>query len=100
MTVARDLLTTSGSIFVQISDQNEHRVRVLLDEVFGSENFCSCITYRTSVPLAEVAFATGVPVTMTLERRPSGLVVRVWREQEPGTADVSVDMSGDLFDML
>ena len=37
--VAKDLLTDSGSIFVQISDENVHRVSCLLDEVFGSENF-------------------------------------------------------------
>ena len=37
--VAKELLTDSGSIFVQIGDENVHRVRCLLDEVFGSENF-------------------------------------------------------------
>ncbi len=37
--VARDLLTDSGSIFVQISDENIHRVRSVMDEVFGQENF-------------------------------------------------------------
>lgn len=41
LTVARDLLTDSGSIFVQIGDENVHRVRVVLDEVFGDEN---CVT--------------------------------------------------------
>ncbi len=46
--VARDLLTDSGSIFVQISDENVHRVRCIMDEVFGSENFVSLITYRTA----------------------------------------------------
>ena len=48
LTVARELLKNSGSIFVQISDANVHRVRVLMDEVFGSENFISLITYRTA----------------------------------------------------
>ena len=38
LTVARDLLTDSGSIFVQIGDENVHRVRALMDEVFGQEN--------------------------------------------------------------
>jgi hypothetical protein len=38
LTVARDLLTDSGSIFVQIGDENVHRVRALMDEVFGEEN--------------------------------------------------------------
>ena len=48
LTVARDLLADSGSVFVQISDENVHRVRSLLDEVFGDDNFVSLITYRTS----------------------------------------------------
>ena len=39
--VARDLLTESGSIFVQIGDENVHRVRAVMDEVFGEENFIS-----------------------------------------------------------
>lgn len=39
LTVARDLLTESGSIFVQIGDENVHRVRALMDEVFGEGNF-------------------------------------------------------------
>lgn len=42
-TVARDLLTDSGSIFVQIGDENVHRVRAVMDEVFGDENFVSQI---------------------------------------------------------
>ena len=41
LTVARDLLTESGSVFVQIGDENVHRVRDLMDEVFGEENFVS-----------------------------------------------------------
>ncbi len=41
LTVARDLLTDSGSVFVQIGDENVHRVRALMDEVFGEENFIS-----------------------------------------------------------
>jgi adenine-specific DNA-methyltransferase len=44
--LARDLLTPSGSIFVQISDENLHHVRELLDEIFGNENFCVVICYR------------------------------------------------------
>jgi adenine-specific DNA-methyltransferase len=45
--LCRELLADSGSIFVQISDENVHRVRCLMDEVFGPENFVSQITYRT-----------------------------------------------------
>ncbi len=43
---ARELLTENGSCFVQISDENMHLVRSLMDEVFGSGNFCSFITFR------------------------------------------------------
>jgi len=45
-TVARDLLAETGSIFVQIGDENVHRVRALMDEVFGEDNFCSLISFK------------------------------------------------------
>jgi adenine-specific DNA-methyltransferase len=48
LTVARDLLTDSGSIFVQIGDENVHRVRALMEEVFGEENFIAQIATKTS----------------------------------------------------
>jgi adenine-specific DNA-methyltransferase len=46
LTVARDLLTESGSVFVQIGDENVHRVRAVMDEVFGEENFINIITFQ------------------------------------------------------
>jgi adenine-specific DNA-methyltransferase len=46
LTIARDLLTESGSIFVQIGDENVHRVRTLMDEVFGDNNFVGLITFK------------------------------------------------------
>ncbi|MCA1695762.1 MAG: site-specific DNA-methyltransferase, partial [Actinobacteria bacterium] len=46
LTVARELLTESGSCFVQIGDENVHLARNVLDEVFGSENFMSLITFK------------------------------------------------------
>lgn len=46
--VARDLLTESGSIFVQIGEENVHRVRTVLDEVFGDANFVSQINFKTT----------------------------------------------------
>ena len=45
--LARELLTESGSCFVQISDENVHLVRGLMDEVFGVDNFIALIPYRT-----------------------------------------------------
>jgi adenine-specific DNA-methyltransferase len=46
LTVARDLLADSGSIFVQIGDENLHRVRALMDEVFGEDNYCGQIAFQ------------------------------------------------------
>ncbi len=46
LAVARDLLTETGSVFVQIGDENVHLVRSVMDEVFGSENFLSDIIFR------------------------------------------------------
>ena len=48
LTVARDLLADSGSIFVQIGDENVHRLRAVMDEVFGEHNFISQIAFRTT----------------------------------------------------
>ena len=48
LTIARDLLHSSGSIFIQIGDENAHRVRCLLDEVFGEQNFVAQVATKTS----------------------------------------------------
>ena len=48
LTVARDLLADSGSVFLQIGDENVHRVRAVMDEVFGDENFVNQINCRTN----------------------------------------------------
>ena len=46
LTVARDLLSESGSIFMQIGDENVHRVRALMDEVFGEQNLIALIPFK------------------------------------------------------
>ena len=46
--IARDLLTDSGSVFVQIGEENVHLVRCVLDEIYGSENFCREISFVTT----------------------------------------------------
>ncbi len=48
LTVARDLLSDSGSIFVQIGDENVHCVRALMDEVFRDENFITQVFFKTT----------------------------------------------------
>ena len=87
--VAKDLLTESGSVFVQIGDENVHLVRSLMDEVFGSENFVSSdhvhederrrqLRWRTNVlrrrlPLwyAKRRRARQVPASCSATRRPA-----------------------------
>jgi len=57
MLVARDLLTESGSFFMQIGDENVHLVRSLMDEVFGASNFVSLIPFKKSSPLGSTGLA-------------------------------------------
>jgi adenine-specific DNA-methyltransferase len=57
--VARDLLADSGSIFVQIGDENVHRVRALMDEVFGEDNFISQISFAKTSGY-QTNFLTGI----------------------------------------
>lgn len=58
LTVARDLLHESGSIFVQIGDENVHRMRALMDEVFGESNFVALISIKKS-SVQTSSFLTG-----------------------------------------
>ena len=60
--VARELLADSGSVFVQISDENLHRVRLLLDEVFGASNFVVIIIFVTTQ--ADLATTLSFSVTI------------------------------------
>ena len=58
MTVARDLLAESGSIFVQIEDENVHRVRALMDETLGDQNHVNTIAFKkkSATHIAESVF--------------------------------------------
>lgn len=60
LTVARDLLTDSGSIFVQIGDENVHRVRALMDEVFGDENAVALIAFKKTSGAGSISGGTDV----------------------------------------
>ncbi len=68
LTVARDLLSDSGSVFVQIGDENVHLVRSVLDEVFGAENFVSIITIRKTTGFQSVALAATVDFVLWYAR--------------------------------
>ena len=65
LTVARDLLTDSGSIFVQIGDENVHRVRTVLEEVFGQANFVSQIAFNTTSGAGSFSGSTNVLASIT-----------------------------------
>ena len=56
--LARELLAESGSVFVQISDENVHHVREICDEVFGAENFVSMIAFRKTGSIASNLIGT------------------------------------------
>ena len=57
LAVSRELLTETGSVFVQIGDENVHLVRCLMDEVFGSENFCGQIAFTKTSGLVSKLLA-------------------------------------------
>jgi adenine-specific DNA-methyltransferase len=59
--VTKELLADSGSIFVQISDENLHHLREVMDDVFGAENFVSQILYRRG------GFQTGEEIANTFD---------------------------------
>lgn len=56
--LAKDLLSETGSCFVQISDENVHHVREIMDEVFGASNFFSLITFKKTLPLGSSGLAS------------------------------------------
>jgi adenine-specific DNA-methyltransferase len=87
--VARDLLTESGSIFVQIGDENVHLVRCLLDEIFGSENFRSLITYRTSVGLGSESLDNVCNYVVWYSKSDAYKVRTLYVETRPGEAGAS-----------
>ena len=56
--LSRELLSPTGSIFVQINDENVHHVREVMDEVFGTENFVSQINFQTTTGFETSTIAT------------------------------------------
>ena len=76
LTVARDLLHESGSIFVQIGDENVHRVRAVMDEVFGDENFISQIGYATSTGRTSTHLANATDYILWFSRNKKSMKYR------------------------
>jgi len=85
----RELLTESGSIFVQISDENVHRVRVVMDEVFGSQSFVSLITVqKTSSQDEELLNSTADYVLWYAKKKEVVKYRRLFAQKEAGDSTV------------
>ena len=85
LTAARDLLTDSGSVFVQIGDENVHRVRALMDEVFGEENFVSEIFFKKTGGQSSSAIANVVDIILWYGKIANSLKYRqIYTEKTPG----------------
>jgi adenine-specific DNA-methyltransferase len=84
LTIARDLLSASGSIFVQIGDENVHRVRAVMDEVFGEQNFCGQISFSKTSGQTSQLLATGVDYLLWFARSRSQIKMRkLFVERKP-----------------
>ncbi|WP_444547265.1 DNA methyltransferase [Ottowia beijingensis] len=95
LTVARDLLTESGSIFVQIGDENVHRVRAVMDEVFGEQNFVVSIVAQKTTGAGspgELKTLPGVADNILWFARNIEVVKykQLWREKVAGAAGGSL----------
>jgi adenine-specific DNA-methyltransferase len=63
--LAKELLTESGSVFVQISDENLHHVREIMDEVFGPQNYCSVISFLKTTGASSPTAKTNVVASVS-----------------------------------
>jgi len=89
LTVARDLLGESGSIFVQIGDENVHRVRAVLDEVFGEANFCSQISFRTTGGQSNSLLASSFDILLWYAKKRDSVKYRPLFVEKPQGAEGS-----------
>jgi adenine-specific DNA-methyltransferase len=90
LTVSRDLLADSGSIFVQIGDENVHRVRALMDEVFGDDNFvCQIFFLKTSGKGSATLDSSGDHILWFAGKKESLKVRKLLLEKKRDTIDDS-----------
>jgi adenine-specific DNA-methyltransferase len=88
--VARELLATSGSVFVQIGDENLHHVRELLDELFGPENIVSVISVVKTSAQEDLLFPNVCDFVLWYARDIECLKYRqlwLWKGDDPGSAE-------------
>lgn len=85
LTVARDLLAESGSIFVQIGDENIHRVRAVLDEVFGDDNCMATIAFKKTGGQSSSAIASVTDYILFYAKERSSCKIRpLYAAKSPG----------------
>ena len=97
LVIARDLLTETGSIFVQISDENVHRVRLLLDEVFGDENFINEIVFKKKSGLTSAGIEHSFDILLWYAKVASQYKCRtIYEEKEAGVGE----STGMRYDQL
>lgn len=81
--LCRDLLHPTGSIFVQISDENLHHVREIMDEVFGAENFVAQIAFQTTSGFETTTIATLGDFLLWYARDKGNVKVRKLYQEQP-----------------
>jgi adenine-specific DNA-methyltransferase len=90
ITAARDLLTDTGSLFVQIGDENVHRVRALMDEVVGEDNFVSQIAFRKTTGKASAALDNTCDYIIWFAKHREQIKFRAGFEERSHTEDMNV----------
>ena len=87
LTVARDLLSESGSIFVQIGDENVHRVRAVMDEVFGDANFVTEVAFKKTAGQSSQVMSGTLDYLLLFAKDASRVKLRpLYRKKEVGGA--------------
>lgn len=88
--LARDLLTVDGVILVSIDEHEITNLRVMMDEIFGEENFLSCITWEKGRKNDAKFFSNGHEYVVVYAKSQGHLreINTLWREEKPGARDI------------
>jgi adenine-specific DNA-methyltransferase len=89
LTAARDLLTETGSVFVQIGDENVHLVRCVLDEVFGSDNFVTTISFLKTGAQTDQGIATVLDYILWYSKSRENVRIHPILIPKPLSSDIS-----------
>ena len=98
LTVARDLLTDSGSVFVQIGDENVHLVRSVLDEVFGKENFVAEIVFQKTSSTSSESLSGVFDLLLWFSKSPNRKYRPLFQTKEPGGIGATQYSFGESLD--